>query len=160
MSVDDDRAFLERFRAAAIPPDEWNHEAHLRMAFLHLGWYEFGDAVRRIRRGIRRLNRANGIADSETGFLVCYSLTGQRLWKRLVGAPVRALVRADLTGDGRPEIAVGTDRGAVIVFDAEWREVGRSLRTGDGRLTRLWLADVGLIAAMADGGIERVALLE
>lgn len=80
---DDDRRFEARFHAAAISSDEWTHEAHLRMAFLLLQRHEFREAVRRIRRGIRRLNRANGVVDSETEG---YHETLTLAWARIVAA--------------------------------------------------------------------------
>ena len=78
-----DRRFVERFRAAAIPAHEWSHEAHLRIAFLHLRQYPFGDAVRRMRRGIRRLNRAHGVVESDAAG---YHETLTLAWARLVAA--------------------------------------------------------------------------
>jgi hypothetical protein len=84
---ENDAAFLARFRAAAIPRAEWDHAAHLRMAFLYLGRYELADAVRRIRRGIRRLNRANGVADTEASG---YHETVTLAWVRLVAQRLAA----------------------------------------------------------------------
>lgn len=86
--MENDRQFLERFRSADIPREEWTHEAHLRMAYLHLRRYDFRDAVRRIRRGIRRLNRANRVVDSEAGG---YHETLTLAWARLVAAGIAGL---------------------------------------------------------------------
>jgi hypothetical protein len=90
--LDDDRRFEERFRAVAIPSEEWTHEAQLRMAFLLLRRHEFHDAVRRIRRGIRRLNRANGVVDSEAEG---YHETRTLAWARVVAAELADLAPED-----------------------------------------------------------------
>lgn len=63
------------------------------------------------------------ISGNETGFLVAYSLTGERLWKRLVGTPVTGILDA---GELQPGglIVTGDDPG-VLVLDRTLTEVGR-----------------------------------
>jgi hypothetical protein len=60
----DDAAFLRRFETQSIPNEIWNHECHVRMAFLYLRVLPFPAALERIRSGIQALNSANGIIDS------------------------------------------------------------------------------------------------
>ena len=59
----DDSEFLERFEAAAIPKEEWRHRDHIRMAFLYLRDAPLDEAIASIRKGIRALNRANGVEE-------------------------------------------------------------------------------------------------
>jgi hypothetical protein len=46
---------------------EWTHEAHLRVGLWHLLRYPEGEALRRLRDGIRRYNTACGGCHSGTG---------------------------------------------------------------------------------------------
>ncbi len=57
----------ERFAARAIPVAEWTHLAHLRVGAWHVHHLIPEAALRRMRSGIRRLNLANGTANSATG---------------------------------------------------------------------------------------------
>jgi hypothetical protein len=82
-----DREFLVRFEASAIPLEEWTHEAHLRMAFILLEALPFEDAVERMRHGIQRLNRAQGVENGATsGFHETLTVA----WARLVAGCVRS----------------------------------------------------------------------
>ncbi len=58
-----DDEFLAAFEAAAIPRAEWTHEAHIRMAWLHLTRFPTDEACERIRVGIQKLNAINGVVD-------------------------------------------------------------------------------------------------
>jgi hypothetical protein len=55
-----DDEFLTAFQAATLPPAEWTHAAHVRMAWLYLTRLSFGRALRKVRAGIRRYNAAQG----------------------------------------------------------------------------------------------------
>jgi hypothetical protein len=57
-------ALAERFAAAAIPPGEWTHLAHLRVAAWHVHHLVPEEALERMRSGIRRLNLVHGTANS------------------------------------------------------------------------------------------------
>ena len=48
--------FLQSFEDCTLPPVEWTHAAHVRMAWLCLQSDEFDAALRRIRAGILRYN--------------------------------------------------------------------------------------------------------
>lgn len=52
----DETRFLQSFEDCTLPPDEWTHAAHIRMAWLCLQHDEFGVALDRIRQGILRYN--------------------------------------------------------------------------------------------------------
>lgn len=91
------------------------------------------------------------ISGNETGFLVAYSLTGQRLWKRLVGGPVTGVLDAGALAPGGL-IVTGDDPGLVLL-DRELAEVGRwSPPTGAG-IARAWLEGERLLALDAAGQV-------
>ena len=56
-----------RFEACAIPAKEWTHAAHLTVGLWHVHRYGAGDALGRLRNGIRRLNESHGNVNSATG---------------------------------------------------------------------------------------------
>ena len=98
------------------------------------------------------------LTGNETGFLVCYSHTGERLWKRLVGTPVNALLVADVTGDGQPELVVAGDEPAVTVYDSKWNVLARwSPDTRDG-IVKVWRHGHGANAVTRGGSVVRLAL--
>ena len=83
----DDREFLARFEAAAIPSAEWMHRDHVRMAFLYLADRPFDTALEAIRTGIQQLNRANCVPEGpKTG----YHETVTVAWARIVAATIEA----------------------------------------------------------------------
>jgi len=55
-----------RFAAAAIPRAEWTHQAHLVIGAWHVHRFGADGALSRLRAGIRRLNEANGVANTAT----------------------------------------------------------------------------------------------
>lgn len=59
-----DAELIEAFEAAAIPPDQWKHETHVRVAWILVDRHGVQDAIERMREGIKRLNAANGVVDS------------------------------------------------------------------------------------------------
>lgn len=82
----DDMAFLRAFEDSAIPPDEWDHRAHVRTAYLYTRSPPFDIALAQIRNGIQRLNAANGVEESETSG---YHETVTVAWARIVEATCR-----------------------------------------------------------------------
>jgi hypothetical protein len=53
-----------RFEAAAIPRPAWTHHAHLRVGAWYVDRLGADEALVRLRVGIRRLNEANGVANT------------------------------------------------------------------------------------------------
>jgi hypothetical protein len=51
-----DDKFLAAFEAATITRKDWTHEAHVRMAWLYLTRLPLGQALQKVRSGIRKLN--------------------------------------------------------------------------------------------------------
>lgn len=79
----EDEALWGRFLAAELPHAEWTHEAHVRVAYLHVRRYTLDEAHLRMRAGIVRLNASHGLIESpERG----YHETITRAWLALVAA--------------------------------------------------------------------------
>jgi len=80
-------ALAARFVAAAIPRGEWTHEAHLIVGAWHVDQFGADAALARLREGIRRLNEANGVANTPTGG---YHETITAAYVRLLAAALAA----------------------------------------------------------------------
>ena len=76
-----DEEFLRHFEDRTLTHAQWNHRAHLKVAYLYLLRFPFDDAFRRIRENIRALNAAHGVTDSPTRG---YHDTITRAWLQLV----------------------------------------------------------------------------
>ncbi len=61
-----DADLLDRFEQRTLPHEEWNHRAHVRVAFLYLRRLGLDRAIRTLRSGIRAYNAAVGIQESPT----------------------------------------------------------------------------------------------
>mgnify|MGYP001612604031 FL=1 len=82
----DDDPLWEAFQAHALTQSEWTHEAHLRIAWMHVTRYPLDEAHVRMRVGIIRLNERHGLVESpERG----YFETLTRVWLVLVLAAQR-----------------------------------------------------------------------
>ena len=80
-------ALVRRFGDCTLPRAEWTHAAHLTVALWHLLQYDWPEAVRRVRRGIRRYNAAHGVESTPTGG---YHETLTIFWLRRVRAFLEA----------------------------------------------------------------------
>jgi hypothetical protein len=79
--VTGDDEVLRRFEACEIPLAEWNHRAHLRVAYGYLGRHGLDEAITRMRDGIRRYNASQGVVDEpERG----YHETLTQMWMRIL----------------------------------------------------------------------------
>src|SRR5262245_44915252 len=76
-----DDEFLRRFEAQSIPRTEWNHRAHLRIAYAYLSRHPLDEAIARMRRGIQALNAVNGV---EEGPDRGYHETLTQMWMRIL----------------------------------------------------------------------------
>ncbi len=64
-----DRELWDSFVDASVSPDDWNHEAHVRIAYLHLRQFSFEEALELVRTRIQRLNESHGTPESlERGY--------------------------------------------------------------------------------------------
>jgi hypothetical protein len=77
----DEADFLDRFEAAAIPKEEFDHRAHVRVAWLYLRRYGLEEAGDRMAAGIRRFAAAHGATGK-------YHETITQAWVRLVAASI------------------------------------------------------------------------
>lgn len=55
MPTPDEQTFLSRFERCQLAPPEFNHQAHLRVAWLYLMQFNLEEAITRTCQGIRRL---------------------------------------------------------------------------------------------------------
>lgn len=92
------------------------------------------------------------LSGNETGFLVCYDLAGKRLWKRLIGTPVRGLARC---GD---RLLVAGDEPALTVLDKDLKAVGAWSATPAARVKKMIVQDGAVLLWLADDRLERVEL--
>jgi hypothetical protein len=80
----DDPTLWEAFQTRTLPAAEWTHEAHLRIAWMHLArWPSIDEAHLRTRVGIIRLNHAHGLEETPARG---YHETLTRVWLALVAA--------------------------------------------------------------------------
>lgn len=73
----DDRVFLQAFEDGTLPPSEFSHRGHIRMAWLYLREYGWGEGIMRIRSGIQ-------IFAARLGATTKYHETITVFWARLV----------------------------------------------------------------------------
>jgi capsule polysaccharide modification protein KpsS len=78
---DDDAGHVARFEACAIPLTEWNHRAHLRVAYHYLRHHPFEEALARMRRGIQAYNATQKI---ENRLDHGYHETLTQMWMRIL----------------------------------------------------------------------------
>ncbi len=65
--MDSYQKLISDFEAAAIDRARWTHAAHLKVGFHYVSRFEIAEATQRIRKGIQRLNAANGVETTPTG---------------------------------------------------------------------------------------------
>lgn len=79
----DDAELWQRFTTQGLSHAEWNHQTHVRTAYLHVSRWSVDEAHLRMRAGIIRLNHRHGLVESpERG----YFETLTRVWLVLVRA--------------------------------------------------------------------------
>ncbi len=83
----DDAAFLEQFETRTLPFDQWNHRAHVKVAYLYLTRHGVDEATNRIRVGIKAYNAAN---DVPQGPAVGYNETMTVAFMRIIHATMQA----------------------------------------------------------------------
>jgi hypothetical protein len=84
-----DAELLKAFEECTIGRPAWTHQAHVRVAWLHLRRDSFTTALAKLGAGIRRLNAVHGTEDGpETGYhetLTCAFLCA--IWATMQSAP-------------------------------------------------------------------------
>src|SRR5678815_1247821 len=77
---------LENFDACSIPLEQWNHRAHLTIAWTLLSRFPLEEATDRMRRGVQKYNAHKGIVTTpESG----YHETLTVAWMRVLAATMR-----------------------------------------------------------------------
>ena len=82
-----DAEFQRRFEDGSLPFEQWNHRAHVRIAFCYLRQYPFREALDRVRSGIKAYNALNNVPEGPTSG---YNETTTVAFLRLVDATMRA----------------------------------------------------------------------
>ena len=77
----EDEMFLHLFETQTLPLSEWNHRAHLKVAYLYLSRFPKELAIERVRAGIRAFNAAKGIEDTPNSG---YHETLTQMWIRII----------------------------------------------------------------------------
>jgi hypothetical protein len=95
----DDVALWEGFVGARLPPAEWTHRAHLRMAWMFLRQHPLDAAHLLFRVDIIKLNASHGLTETVTRG---YHETLTRVWLALVAAAMR---RTPAIADSRQFLA-------------------------------------------------------
>ena len=76
-----DEAFLKSFEDCTLPFAEWRHRAHIKVAYLYLRHSPYPEALKKLRRNIKRYNAATNTPETlERG----YHETVTQAWLRLV----------------------------------------------------------------------------
>ena len=84
-------AFAVAFETASLPKQEWTHAAHVAIGALYILRYGASQALDRLRVGIRRLNEAHGLGNSDTHG---YHESLTRFWVTLIARVLAELSRA------------------------------------------------------------------
>lgn len=101
---DDDATLVERFERLALPPDDFGHREHVRVAFAMLRGADFGEAAVRYRAGLRRFAAAAGAAGKyhETLTWAFLAVINQRMAEHADADSAAFLAR-------NPDLLVGTE---------------------------------------------------
>jgi hypothetical protein len=70
----DDRRFRAAFEACKVPPSQFNHEAHVRLAYAYLAEFDVESAVDRMREALLNFLAHNGVPRAK------YHETMTRAW--------------------------------------------------------------------------------
>ncbi len=80
-----DAAFLQQFESCSWPIENWDHRAHVKVAYLYLTDHPFHIAMEKIRAGVKAYNAANNIPEGPD---VGYHETITQAWIRIVHAAI------------------------------------------------------------------------
>jgi len=82
----DDETFLREFEACTLPPDQWRHRAHLKVAYLYLRRHGLAGASEKIPPAIKALNAAH---QTPEGLDRGYHHTLTLAWLRVIHATLQ-----------------------------------------------------------------------
>ena len=100
----DDDELLRQFESGTFPLEDWHHREHIRIAYMYLQKYGFGEALIRLREGIQRFNALKGIVDGPGRG---YHETMTQAWLRLVDFTMKqhgAADSADAFAENNPQL--------------------------------------------------------
>lgn len=60
-----DVELLTAFESQSISNDDWSHTYHVRIGFIYLSSHEFDKALELVKSGIKKLNKANQVPESQ-----------------------------------------------------------------------------------------------
>jgi hypothetical protein len=100
-----DDEFLIHCENQTYPFSQWNHRAHVKLAYLYLIRDGFESAVEKLRGGITAYNASNNIIDQPTSG---YHETMTQFWLQIIDVTVReygAMPSADEFVDSHPQLS-------------------------------------------------------
>ncbi len=82
-----DDEHLQAFETLALPIEQWNHRAHVKVAYIYLCRHPFDEALRRMRAGVKAYNAHNHVPETETRG---YNETTTHAFMHLISATMNA----------------------------------------------------------------------
>jgi len=61
----DDAELIAAFEIGTLPPEAWDHRAHVRVGFIYARQYDLDEAVARMRTGLHALNTAHAVPEAK-----------------------------------------------------------------------------------------------
>jgi hypothetical protein len=95
-NVNDD-ALVQAFEERTLPLAQWNHRAHVRVAFTYLRRHAFDEALRLMRDGVKGFNARHNVPDSPTSG---YNETTTVAFMTIIAATMQSYSKAFPTPDG------------------------------------------------------------
>jgi hypothetical protein len=103
----DDQAFLRAWESLTLPLKQWDHRAHVKVAFLLLREQPFEEALARMRRGVKAFNARHDVPEGPTsGYNETTTHAFMHVIAAVVGAygPVLPTATADAFCDTHPQL--------------------------------------------------------
>jgi DNA-binding NtrC family response regulator len=127
-SLEDILSLMREFESRMLSRKRWTHAAHLCVALWYLLQYDWPEAVRRVREGIRLLNEAHGVENTpERGYhetLTLFWLSFVRAYLARERNEGRSLVALS------NELAASADARLPLAFYTRERLFSRAARFG------------------------------
>jgi hypothetical protein len=96
----DDAELVAAFEKALLPPEKWNHRAHVRVAFVYARQFGLETAVARMRSGLLALNAAHQVPDAvDRGYHETITVAFLRLIHAACQQPRDPRLRVGLPGE-------------------------------------------------------------
>lgn len=92
-----DDELLNAWESLVLPLDQWDHRAHVRVAFTYLGCHPFPEALVKMRAGIKAFNGRHQIPETPT---IGYNETTTYALMHLIAATMQAYGQVRPTPDG------------------------------------------------------------